>query len=252
MSARFQTERRDREARDAERENVHIKLRSEIAGQSTQVLVLLNSGGLAATLTWLQSLPTGPNTNSCSYVLSTNLPVVAALLLAGVLAATGSYLLRYLATLSKDIHNSKSTRWMAALALAGLCIVVAGSWASYAVTHCKSMAFKADMDMQIEKSMASYRLAVLAGGSKKAWTELDARMDQAHNAFQLAILEGTIKDIGKAEEMLERTKKTIEDLQRYIQLYGSGPNGDYQRSLQDALDLQKKLETQLRGSAVVK
>lgn len=64
--------------------------RAQLANNATAVFITLSAGGLAAALTWMQSLPLEPDQLSCNSVLLTRMPWVCGLLLCGLLSAAAS------------------------------------------------------------------------------------------------------------------------------------------------------------------
>lgn len=66
----WQRRRKEREALAEDSEFKRAALRTQIANQSTSVLVLLSTGRLAAVFAWMQSLPLEAPRYSCAAVLA--------------------------------------------------------------------------------------------------------------------------------------------------------------------------------------
>lgn len=241
----FQRAKKQREVRKDERDNLKTQLRAQIAGQASWTFVLLNAGGLAAILTWMQSLPLEPHLDSCNYALLHNLPWAAALLLLGVLATAISYILRYHASF-KEV---RAIGWMVALSLSAICLVAAGGWAGYTVTNCRSIAFQAKFNSDLESLMASARLSAAANGKECDWEYMRQRDNEARSDLQFAILESSFNETVELEKKLKRIRELkAEFSSRHLQY---GPTAiQFETRFREAVTLEKELEAQLRGSDV--
>jgi hypothetical protein len=234
-----QSAKREREASDHERANVKAQLRAQIANQASWAFILLNAGGLAALLTWMQALPLQPEVFSCNYILIRTLPWVAGLLLLGILATVMSYIFRYRATFSE----TGDLGWMIALTTAAACLLIAGVWISYSVINCQTIASDARLADYGDQALARVRLAT---SNQERWQLLQQEYRVASDGLKLAILEAQLRETVELEKKLARVRYLKNEMSRRIELYGPTGSSQFEAQLRRASELEKTLEDQFR------
>lgn len=233
--------RQDREAFERERANSRTQLRAQLANHATSVFVVLNAGGLAAALAWMQSLPLDVEKFSCNYILIRTIPWAAGLLLAGVLSTAISYLLRYRA----DDVGKVQVGWMVAIASSAAFLVIAGVVVSYPVTDCRSLAFNAKLKSDLESSLRLYEL--LPDGEKASHLkDLRRRSDRSSSDLRFAIIESDFKERLELERKLKRVQELKREMSLRIEQNGDTKSKSLAEELQYIVELEQSLTGQLR------
>lgn len=238
----YSVRRRTREAQNQERTAEGAETRARIAGQASWVFILLNAGGLAATLTWVQALPLEPQHLNCGYVMLRTLPGVAGLLILGVLATVVSYLLRYRASLGR----ATDSEWMTAIGVSALCLLGAYSWIAYSTVNCHRIAFNLQTAMEGEAAVARLSLAGTGQEQRRVLDDLSRDTNIARDKLSLTILEAQLKDTTSVETDLERTKVLEAEFARRSDQYGPIKGAQYREALARARALEQELEKRLR------
>jgi len=238
---RVQERQSERGAIERERLNVRTQIRAQLANHATSVFVALNAGGLAAALAWLQALPIDPESYTCNYILIHTVPWAAGLLLAGVLATTASYLLRY----REDDVTRVQVSWMVAVSLSALLLVGAGGLLSYSILNCRSLAFDAQIDASVKAGLDAYKLCS-PSEKDEAWDDLKLRSDKAHFDLQYAGLDSRFKERQELEVKLTRLEELQSETSKRIEQYGPGSSKKLEEELADINKLRKEIEAALR------
>lgn len=206
----------ERGAADRDRDNARAQLRTQLANHATAVFVALNAGGLAAALAWLQSLPLDTAAYSCNGVLLRTIPLAAALLICGVIATAGSYLLRYRATDPGRIQRG----WMIALAASAASLSGAGALMSYTVLNCREIAAEQKMWSDVN---FQFKAAKLQGRSEDDVIE-DARRrgDDSMRKLEYAIAEAAFRERVELEQKVQRLQQLRSETQKRIEQLGPG------------------------------
>ena len=228
----------ERNAAEGERGDARTQLRAQLANHATGLFVVLNAGGLAAALTWLQSLPIDAATYSCNGVLLRTVPWAAGLLIGGVIATAVSYLIRYQAPDPGRIQRG----WMIALAVSAATLIGAGVLVSYTVLNCRTIAIEQERRSNVD---FEFQMARLQGRSEDEVIADSLRgSEEALRRLDYAIAEAAYRERVELEQKIQRLQELRFETTRRI---GQLKPDQVSKKLVEELDRINRLDKELRA-----
>jgi hypothetical protein len=166
--------------------------------------------------------------------------LAAALLICGVIAAAGSYLLRYRATDPGRIQRG----WMIALSASAATLAGAGMLVSYTVLNCREIAAEqklwSDVDLQ-------FRAAKLQGRSEDdVLDDARRRSDDSMRKLEYAIAEAAFRERVELEQKVQRLQQLRSETTKRIEQLGSDRvSRELEKELERINRLDKELQSEL-------
>jgi len=209
-----------------------------LANHATGIFVALNAGGLAAALTWLQSLPIDAATYSCNGVLLRTVPWAAALLIGGVIATAVSYLIRYHASDPGRIQRG----WMVALSISAATLIGAGTLVSYTTLNCRMIAIEQERRSNVD---FEFQMAKFQGRSiDDVLDDPRARSEEAGRRLEYSIAEAAFRERVELEEKIQRLQELRSETTRRIEQLKLDRTS---KKLVEELDRINRLDKELRA-----